>query len=44
MKELFLENIEDGQSEISTLYSMGVGLEEMEYLIQEKINEKLNSS
>ncbi len=41
MKNLFLEGItQDAEEEISLLYNLGVGIEELEYLIQIKFREK----
>ncbi len=43
MENLFLEGIsEDAKEEISLLYSLGVGIEEIEYLIWIKFRKNLN--
>ena len=43
--ELFLEGIpEDAKKEISMLYNLGIGIEELEYLIKIKFKENINSN
>ncbi len=42
MKNLFLEGIpQDAKEEIFLLYNLGVGIEELEYLIRIKFKENL---
>jgi len=43
-KKLFLEGIsEDAKEEIYMLYDIGIGIEELEYLIKVKFEENINS-
>ena len=45
MKELYIEEIPTNtKEEISMLYNLGVGLEELEYLIDVKFNKALSKS
>jgi len=45
MKELYIEEIPtNAKEEISMLYNLGVGLEELEYLIDVKFNKALSKS
>lgn len=43
MENLFLEGIpQDAKEEIFLLYNLGVGIEELEYLIRIKLRESFN--
>ncbi|HUW43480.1 MAG TPA: hypothetical protein VMV95_00775 [Bacillota bacterium] len=45
MTNLFLEGVsQETKEEISLLYNLGVGIEELEYLIRIKFSKKLDSS